>query len=298
MAKFITGKDLEDAIYDIIWEAERKLLIVSPFIKLDDYFEKLFEKHINNPKLHLLIVFGKNESDVQKSLSKSDFDYFIKFPNVTIVYVPYLHAKYYANERKGVITSINLYDYSFKNNIEFGVYTELNMLSGFTKSPDNDAWNTCIELAESNEVIFAKRPVFEKSFLSSFLGKKYVKSDILHDLTKQFYSSWNPFRKNATPKTLSDFPEELENANQPLKPTREELKKDHIGYCIRTGIEIPFNIEKPLSYDAFLVWSRFGDPEFPENYCHYSGEKSNGETCVARPVLYKNWSKVNSNSNR
>ncbi len=41
MAKFITGKDLEKVIYDIIWEAENTLLIVSPFIKLDDYFQDL-----------------------------------------------------------------------------------------------------------------------------------------------------------------------------------------------------------------------------------------------------------------
>ena len=30
--KFITGKELEEAIYDIIWKAEEKLLIVSPYI--------------------------------------------------------------------------------------------------------------------------------------------------------------------------------------------------------------------------------------------------------------------------
>lgn len=41
MAKFITGEELEKAIYDIIWDAERDLLIVSPFIKLDDYFKRL-----------------------------------------------------------------------------------------------------------------------------------------------------------------------------------------------------------------------------------------------------------------
>ena len=45
MTKFLTGQELEDAIYDIIWDAKKTLLIVSPFIKLDDYFKKLFHKH-------------------------------------------------------------------------------------------------------------------------------------------------------------------------------------------------------------------------------------------------------------
>ena len=44
MAKFITGENLENAVYEIIWEAESNLLIVSPFIKLDDYFKRLFDK--------------------------------------------------------------------------------------------------------------------------------------------------------------------------------------------------------------------------------------------------------------
>ena len=129
MAKFITGENLENAVYEIIWEAESNLLIVSPFIKLDDYFKRLFDKHMNNPKLHILIVFGKNEKEVSRSLSKNDFDYFKKFLNISIVYIPNLHAKYYGNEKKGVITSINLYDYSFKNNVEFGVFSEINILS-------------------------------------------------------------------------------------------------------------------------------------------------------------------------
>ena len=35
MSKFITGKELEDAVYNIIWDAQDTLLIVSPYIKLE-----------------------------------------------------------------------------------------------------------------------------------------------------------------------------------------------------------------------------------------------------------------------
>jgi len=60
------------------------------------------------------------------------------------------------------------------------------------------------------------------------------------------------------------------------------------GFCIRTGVEIPFNIEKPLSYDAYKIWNEFGDPDYAEKFCHFSGEPSNGETSVNRPILKKN----------
>lgn len=64
------------------------------------------------------------------------------------------------------------------------------------------------------------------------------------------------------------------------------------GYCIRTGVEIPFNVEKPLSYDAYKSWSKYNDPGYPEKFCHFSGEPSAGETCVSKPILKKNWKKA------
>lgn len=70
MAKFITGNDLEKVVYDIIWEAKNMLLIVSPYIKLDDYFKKLFDKHANNPKVHLLIVFWQKRRRCKQKLKQ------------------------------------------------------------------------------------------------------------------------------------------------------------------------------------------------------------------------------------
>ncbi len=64
------------------------------------------------------------------------------------------------------------------------------------------------------------------------------------------------------------------------------------GYCIRTGIEIPFNLERPLSYEAYKKWNEYADPDYSEKFCHFSGEPSNGETTVNRPILKKNWKKA------
>ena len=127
MNKFLSGKDLEDAVYEIIYKAKKYLIIISPYIKLDDYFRKvLFDPHQGNAYLSIFIVFGKNETHINKSFNLEDFEYFKTFPNISIVYSPNLHAKYYANEKQSIITSINLYDSSFKHNIEFGVLFEFN----------------------------------------------------------------------------------------------------------------------------------------------------------------------------
>ena len=282
MSKFIIGKELENAIYDIIWDAKDLLLIVSPFIKLDEYFKKLFDKHANNPKIHIIVVFGKNKGIIEKSLSKLDFDYFKKFLNISIVYVPNLHGKYYGNEHKGIITSINLYDYSFKKNLEFGVYSEVSLIDRFTTSTDQEAWATCMEIAENSRAIFIKRPVYDKGILSSIVGKNYIKSDILHDITNSFYNNLpsKSFMK------IKDFQNELIlGANTSIRPQKEEIFETIEGYCIRTGKRIPFNPKKPFCEKAYQSWAQYKNPKYPEKFCHKTGKPSNGLTSLSKPIL-------------
>jgi len=76
------------------------------------------------------------------------------------------------------------------------------------------------------------------------------------------------------------------------RQTSNQSSGKQTGYCIRTGVEIPFNVEKPLSYDSFKKWNEFADPDYPENFCHFSGEPSYGETSVSRPILKKYWKKA------
>ena len=69
-------------------------------------------------------------------------------------------------------------------------------------------------------------------------------------------------------------------------------KNNQTGYCIRTGIEIPFNPDRPLCREAYLIWNEFGNTGYPENFCHFSGEPSHGETSVKKPILTKYWKKA------
>jgi hypothetical protein len=274
--------------------------------------KKLFNKHLNNPQVHIKIIFGKNEGQVNKSFNKNDLEYFKQFQNISIVYVPNLHAKYYANENMGVLTSINLYDFSFKHNIEFGVLYENNVLTRLAKNTDDEAWNSCCDIADAHEVVYIKRPVFQKKLFG--LGKDYISSKVLCDRTEDLYRGKSLGKGN---KILSDYEDELDHkteyserpSRQEEKPIREfnkpQYNKPQVeeketsweapkepGYCIRTGEKIPFNPERPLSYHAFQSWNQFGNENYPERFCHFSGEPSNGETSVSRPILNKNWRKA------
>jgi phosphatidylserine/phosphatidylglycerophosphate/cardiolipin synthase-like enzyme len=98
----------------------------------------------------------------------------------------------------------------------------------------------------------------------------------------------------------NDKPFELSNAEKKIETHKQvaaksELKKSNgnqLGYCIRTGVEIPFDIEKPMTYESYKSWNKFGDHDYPEKFCHFSGEPSNGETSINKPILKKNWKKA------
>lgn len=91
-------------------------------------------------------------------------------------------------------------------------------------------------------------------------------------------------------KVTPDTPPKTEKKVAEIKTSKSSEKQN--GYCIRTGAEIPFNVEKPMTYDAFKSWNKYGDIEYPEKFCHFTGEPSNGETTVSRPILKKNWKKA------
>ncbi|MCR9081183.1 MAG: phospholipase D family protein [Cyclobacteriaceae bacterium] len=305
MAKFLTGEDLENAICDVIRNAKQSLIIVSPYIKLDDYFKEIFQNKMKDYRLHFLLIFGKNENEYGKSLSFSDFEFFKNFPNVSIIYLKNLHGKYYGNEFGGILTSINMYDYSFKNNVEFGVYSEVSILDKIKSNFDNEIYNFCFELANSSPAVFIKRPIVEKKLLG--ISSNYHGSKILLDCTKDLVNN-----RSLEEKYLKDFVDIIDfndythNDSKTRKEFEESKKMDidlvskidqnnhflNFGFCIRTGEKIPFNPEKPFTYNAYLSWANYENPDFEEKFCHYSGEPSHGETSMARPILRKNWRKA------
>ncbi|MEQ8551827.1 MAG: phospholipase D family protein [Cyclobacteriaceae bacterium] len=261
MGKFLKGNQLNAELEKLFNNAKEFIILISPFIKLHSRFIDALKNKIEDEYFHLVIVFGKNEKDLSKSLSPDDFEFFKKFSNVEIRYERRLHAKYYANENMAILSSMNLYEYSQNNNIEFGIMTKTGKL--ISDPLDGDAYNYFDQVIENSELLFQKEAQFESKMMG--LSSKYIGTEIKIDKLS----------------TNSDTEASHKEISQPTK-----LKP---GYCIRTGIPIPFDPKKPLSDSAYKIWSQYSDENYPEKFCHYSGEKSNGETSFARPILRKNW---------
>jgi hypothetical protein len=269
MSYFITANDLNSELENILEMAETELILISPYIKLHERYKSVLKTKLNNPELTIVVVFGKNESDVSKSMSHNDFEFFKQFPNIQIKHEKRLHAKLYANENDVLITSMNLYDYSQDTNIETGILTKAN-----DRKIGASSLSYFERVIDQAVLLFDKVPVYEKGMLG--LTKKYRNSEIEYDVSTEFY---NNSKFIETRKAKRERENKYEHVNLQNKN----------GFCIRTGVEIPFNIEKPLSNSAYKSWKKFENPDYAEKYCHFTGEFSSGETSVKRPILNKNW---------
>jgi len=274
MAEFVKGNLLNSSLEEIFEKAEEQLIIISPYIKLHSRFIDVLKSKKNQHRLKITVVFGKNENNITKSLGEEDFNFLKDFPNIEIKYEPRLHAKFYANDFSALLSSMNLYDFSQNNNIEFGILTKANLLNELTSSLfgdsfDRNAFNYFDQVIANCETLYKKRPVYEGKMLG--LTKKYTHSEIeINQIEKRF---------EVSPTNITSNPSKKVNDNI-------------FGYCIRSGERIPFNPKKPFSKKAFESWDNYKDENYKEKHCHFSGEKSNGETSYAKPILKKNWRKA------
>lgn len=273
MAEFVKGNKLVSSLEEIFDKAHSQLIIISPYIKLHSRFIDVLRSKIDNNNLEIIIVFGKNEDNLSKSLNLEDFNFLKGFPNIEIKYEPRLHAKYYANESSALLSSMNLYDFSQNNNIEFGILTKppspMDKLLGDTL--DRDSYEYFNQVIANSKTLFKRAPNYEDRMFG--LNKKYVGSDIeINNLEEILGQSFKTIKK----------------------PFSKQSNSQDFGYCIRTGEKIPFNPQKPFSEKAFQSWNKFKDENYREKYCHFSGENSNGETTFSKPILKKNWNKAKS----
>ena len=183
---------------------------------------------------------------------------------------------------------MNLYDYSVDNNIEVGVFATDESRSG--RKLAVEGWDYFIEVIDNAVEVFDRRPNFEKGFLGLTQGN-YIGSSTLRDdfhVMPEVSKFTRPKKAVVNPTFETDVkPKKAAEKEKSAKPAATLM-----GYCIRTGEEIPFNRDEPMSPKAFKSWVRFEDEEYPEKYCHFSGEPSDGQTSMAKPILKKNWKKA------
>lgn len=115
MADFLTTTGTSHYIEKIILEATDKLTLVSPYLQISKtLLERL--RDASDKGVQIIIIYGKDE------LNKKEKESLGEINNIELCFFENLHAKCYFNEKEMVITSMNMYEFSEKNNREMGVF--------------------------------------------------------------------------------------------------------------------------------------------------------------------------------
>lgn len=117
MAKFLNTSATNYFLEELIKDARERLIIISPFLKLNDRIKELLEDK-NRMKLDIRMVYGKSE------LQPEELNWLRSQEFIRTSFCKNLHAKCYLNEQSCIITSLNLYEFSQVNNNEMGVLIE------------------------------------------------------------------------------------------------------------------------------------------------------------------------------
>ena len=113
MATFLTTRNIESAIENLIKTARFKLLFVTPFIHMHPMLiERLTDAAARGVSIDIVCR--------QKDLKDAQRQKLMAIDHTTLWFMEHLHAKCYANESELILTSMNLYDASRKNR-EMGV---------------------------------------------------------------------------------------------------------------------------------------------------------------------------------
>ena len=115
MSKFLTTTEISYRIESLINEASTFILLISPYLKIHSRLQKIIESKIKKSSVAIIIVCRSRDLDNATKLWLKTND------KIHCCFVENLHAKCYLNENEAILTSMNLYDYSMVNNVEFGI---------------------------------------------------------------------------------------------------------------------------------------------------------------------------------
>lgn len=173
--KVIGTTKISYEIEEILDSAEKYLILVSPYLKLNQRLKVRLSdafKKVDN----IYLIYRENE------LKNQELHWLKSFSNLKLFSIKNLHSKIYLNEGFALISSMNLYEYSQINNHEIGVKFEfhedqneykdtLNEIRVMLESEYDD--NSFSEIMESIENYSMGRLFWELSDNYSF---KYYKS--------------------------------------------------------------------------------------------------------------------------
>ena len=156
MAEFLITADISARLQKIIREADERLVLISPYLKLNPRIRELLEQK-SRTKTHVRIIYGKI------GLPPEERKWIDSVPAIELCFRQSLHAKCYLNEKEAILTSMNLHQFSEQNNDEMGIVVTNNLWD----EKDRELYNKIS--AQAEEIVLKPR----KSRISVKKSAKY-----------------------------------------------------------------------------------------------------------------------------
>ena len=135
--KLLKNHEISPAIINMIIDAERRIVLVSPYIQLWGHLEIAIKSAVKR-EVDVSVFFRKDKRAKYKDTLKN-----LVSMGVQVFEVDILHAKIYASEREAIATSMNLHKSSAQNSIEFAIQSNdsdlLNQIQDYVDELVNDA---------------------------------------------------------------------------------------------------------------------------------------------------------------
>ena len=125
MAKFLDTTGVSYHLQQLINNANEKLILISPYLKLNERLKQSLEDK-DRMKIDVRLIYGKSE------LQPAENNWLKSLRSIRTSFLQNLHAKCYLSENEAIVTSMNLYDFSQVNNSEMGIY--------INKAEDEQPW--------------------------------------------------------------------------------------------------------------------------------------------------------------
>jgi hypothetical protein len=172
MTKFLTTIELSYQILQIIKTADQEIILVTPYLKLSSNLkDKLSEA--NRKGKEITLIYGKSD------LSKEEKTFLDNLDNLTIYFHENLHAKCYFNEYDMLITSMNLHEFSEKQNREFGILID-------KETDESGIYEDVLDEVHSIIQSATLKKKSKSNNFRSFVSKKPIEETFCDYLNKSF----------------------------------------------------------------------------------------------------------------
>lgn len=115
MAKYLDTSQISSELMQLLKEAKERIILVTYSLQVNTQIqERLKTKSKIGTLAEISLIYGNTKP------KKSELEWMAEIDDLKVWQKKNLHAKCYINEKKAIISSMNLYDYSQTTNVEMG----------------------------------------------------------------------------------------------------------------------------------------------------------------------------------